>query len=126
MDSAVLIALITATASVLVALIGAGWLRRRRAPAEDPDVELLRRIEVEEATSELLREQRDAALGDVEEERQARAAVIATLATERDAHDRTKERLDDCARQKSNVESDLRALERELAGVKRRGKPRPE
>lgn len=117
MDSTIVVAAISATGAVLVALIGAGWIARRRAPAPAvaPDPETVRQLEIERATAELYREQRDEARSDLLDEQEARSVTIASLEAERRDHALTKRLLDDCARQKDGVTSTLRMVERQLA-----------
>lgn len=122
MDATIVVAAITATGAVLVALIGAGWLARRRAPLPPAtaDPETLRQLEIEKATAELYREQRDVARSELLDEQEARSVTIASLTAERADHALTKRLLDDCARQKDGVTSMLRMVERQLAATQGR------
>jgi hypothetical protein len=105
----ILVAIIGSAGTVLGALIGAGYLARRgrKRGQDDPNVagRWREQADLEKARADLLDEQ-------LNDEREARhAAIEANRGLLADIK-RTRDDLDDCARQRDNAYATIRAIER--------------
>lgn len=106
----VIVAIVTSIGTIGAAALGARRLAGRNQDGARNAARWREQAELEKARADLLAEQLD-------DEREARTAVQATLAVERTSHAAdvaklatTQHDLDDCARQRDNAYSELRQV----------------